>query len=220
MHKQPHARHRLDVHPRRARPQDATVLAPLFAAAFLDDPAMEWVARAGSSRRRGLESFFFRFLGDRAIPAGEVFMTDDASACAIWLPPGVPAWPAGVVSQLQSLPLFLQVCGLGRLARGAALSARMERAHPRESHFYLPFIAVAPRFQGQGLGSAVLNASLQHVDRAGMPAYLENSNPKNAPLYERAGFVARDNIAPRGAPPLIPMWRARRHDDAREGPAA
>jgi ribosomal protein S18 acetylase RimI-like enzyme len=86
----------------------------------------------------------------------------------------------------------------------------MEKAHPREQHFYLFFMAVDPRFQGKGLGSAILEATLRHIDQAGMPAYLENSNPRNARLYERAGFVARNNISPKGAPPLIPMWRTAR----------
>jgi ribosomal protein S18 acetylase RimI-like enzyme len=86
----------------------------------------------------------------------------------------------------------------------------VEEAHPREQHFYLFFMAVDPRFQGKGLGSAILDATLRHIDQATMPAYLENSNPRNARLYERAGFVAWNNISPKGAPPLIPMWRAPR----------
>ena len=44
-------------------------------------------------------------------------------------------------------------------------------------------------------------------DAAGMGAYVESSNPKNATFYERGGFVAPKNIAPDGAPPLIAMWR-------------
>src|SRR5208283_617616 len=92
----------------------------------------------------------------------------------------------------------------------------MERNHPKERHFYLSFIAVAPRLQGLGLGSAVLEATLARVDAAGMPAYLENSNPKNTRLYERHGFVVRKSISPAGAPPLLAMWReakARRNSD-------
>ena len=77
----------------------------------------------------------------------------------------------------------------------------MEKHHPHAPHFYLAFIAVAPRLQGLGLGSALLDATLARIDAAGAAAYLENSNPKNTALYERAGFVARANIAPRGAPP-------------------
>ena len=87
------------------------------------------------------------------------------------------------------------------------MAKAMEENHPHERHFYLSFMAVAPRFQGVGLGSAILETTLKHVDNARMPAYLENSNPKNARLYERAGFVALKNIAPEGAPPLVGMWR-------------
>jgi ribosomal protein S18 acetylase RimI-like enzyme len=85
----------------------------------------------------------------------------------------------------------------------------MEKHHPQERHYYLAFIAVAPRLQGMGLGSALLEATLKRADEKAMPAYLENSNPKNTRLYERCGFIARRNIAPAGAPPLIPMWRPR-----------
>jgi ribosomal protein S18 acetylase RimI-like enzyme len=83
----------------------------------------------------------------------------------------------------------------------------MEKNHPHAPHFYLAFIAAAPRFQGMGLGGALLDATIRKVDEAGAAAYLENSNPKNMKLYERAGFVARKNISPPGAPPLIAMWR-------------
>jgi GNAT superfamily N-acetyltransferase len=100
----------------------------------------------------------------------------------------------------------LRLRGVARLKYGAATSAAMEKNHPRERHFYLLFMAVAPPFQGKGLGSAILEATLKRADELRLPAYLENSNPKNTRLYERAGFVARGNILPEG-PPLIAMWR-------------
>jgi len=134
-------------------------------------------------------------------------MSDDGSACAMWLPPGAPTGPTGFVQQMRSLPLFVKLCGFDRLSRGSAMSDAMRAAHPHESHFYLFFIAVDPALQGQGLGAAILDATLARIDTAGQPAYLENSNPRNARLYERAGFVARNSISPAEAPPLIPMWR-------------
>jgi ribosomal protein S18 acetylase RimI-like enzyme len=60
----------------------------------------------------------------------------------------------------------------------------------------LYFLAVDPALQGMGLGSRILDATLKRIDEMGLPAYLENSNPRNTRLYERAGFVARKNIAP------------------------
>ncbi len=73
------------------------------------------------------------------------------------------------------------------------MGAAMEKHHPHDPHYYLAFIATAPRFQGMGLGSAILESNLaKRIDATGQPpAYLENSNPKNTRLYERNGFVAR-----------------------------
>ena len=194
-------------HPRRARAEDAALLARLFAAAFARDPGFDWIARRGPRRAEGLERFFFWLLQVRAIPFGEVWLANDGSVAAAWLPPDVPATAGGLMEQIRLLPMFLRLCGLPRMARGSAMADAMEKHHPHARHYYLAFIAVAPRLQGMGLGSAILEATLKRADDAGLPAYLENSNPKNTRLYERHGFVRQQNIAPPAAPPLIAMWR-------------
>ena len=196
--------------PRRATIDDSGVLSRLFAAAFTHDPVMDWIARPAPQRARALEQFFFWLLRVRAIPFGEVWMSADASVAAAWLPPGADASPGSFVEQMRLMPLFVRLCGFPRLLRGSAMADAMEKNHPQQKHFYLAFIAVAPRLQGLGLGGAMLEATVKRADEAGVPAYLENSNPKNTRLYERAGFVAGKNIAPKGAPPLLSMWREKR----------
>jgi ribosomal protein S18 acetylase RimI-like enzyme len=64
--------------------------------------------------------------------------------------------------------------------------------------------------QGRGLGSALLEAGLARCDSEGASAYLESSNPKNIPLYERYGFEALGVIEPDDFPPLTPMLRPAR----------
>ena len=196
--------------PRRATENDTAVLSRLFAAAFTTDPVFDWIARPGPRRATALEQFFFWLLKVRAIPYGEVWMSTDASVCAAWLPPESEASPGGFFEQLRLMPMFVRLCGFPRLSRGSAMGDAMEKNHPHAPHFYLAFIAVAPRLQGLGLGGALLETTLKRADEAHMPAYLENSNPKNTRLYERSGFAAGKNIAPAGAPPLIAMWREKR----------
>jgi ribosomal protein S18 acetylase RimI-like enzyme len=191
--------------PRRAKESDAGALSRLLAASFLADPVFDWIARPGRRRAVVMEEFFFWLLRTRALPFGEVWASEGVAA--VWIPPDAPASPGGFFEQLRLLPLFLRLCGLARVRRGSAMGDAMERNHPHEAHFYLAFIAVAPRLQGLGLGSALLEANLKRIDGRGIPAYLENSNVKNTRLYERHGFVARRNIAPHGAPPMIAMWR-------------
>jgi ribosomal protein S18 acetylase RimI-like enzyme len=191
--------------PRRANDSDTAQLSRLLAAAFLADPVFDWIARPGRRRAEVLEAFFFWLLRTRAIPFGEVWLSEGVAA--VWIPPDAPASPGGFFDQLRLLPLFLRLCGLPRFLRGSAMGDAMEKNHPHEAHFYLAFVAVAPRLQGMGLGGAMLEANLKRIDAQGAAAYLENSNPKNARLYERFGFVAARNIAPAGAPPMIAMWR-------------
>jgi ribosomal protein S18 acetylase RimI-like enzyme len=86
----------------------------------------------------------------------------------------------------------------------------MDRYHPKEPHWYLAMIGVDPSRQGQGLGAALLKATLAQVDEQGLPAYLESSNPANLPLYERHGFEVQGEIRPGDGPPIIPMLRPAR----------
>ena len=49
---------------------------------------------------------------------------------------------------------------------------------------------------------------MRQSDEAGMPAYLQASNPANVALYERHGFKVRGAFkAPREGPEVSTMWR-------------
>ncbi len=97
-----------------------------------------------------------------------------------------------------------------RRAEMDALFAKMEEFHPREPHWYLPLIAADPARQGQGLGTALMTAALERIDADGRPAYLESSNPRNIPLYERFGFERIGEIRTETSPVLTPMVRSGR----------
>lgn len=56
-------------------------------------------------------------------------------------------------------------------------------------YWYVGFLAVDPDYQGQGVGCLLLQLVLDKADRDDLPIYLETSNPKNVPWYERFGFV-------------------------------
>ncbi|MFC7479645.1 GNAT family N-acetyltransferase [Luedemannella flava] len=85
--------------------------------------------------------------------------------------------------------------------------------HPHGvDHHYLAMLAVRPDRQGQGLGTAMVEAYHEKLDRDGVGAYLEAAGPRQRRLYERAGY--RDYPGPYqlpdGGPSLFPMWRAPR----------
>jgi len=193
---------------RRATPDDMPRLARLFAAVFAGDPVFAWLSREGRSRHAALERFFLRILKSRTLPHGETWVTANGLAAAAWVPPYATLSTPSLLEDLRMFPTILRLTGVARLPRGAAMAAAMANAHPAEPCFYLAFIGVAPRLQGAGLGSLLLNRTLARVDAARGAAYLENSNPRNLKLYERAGFsVTREIVARRDAPPLFAMWR-------------
>ena len=193
--------------PRRAVMDDAGTLSRLFAAAFVNDPVFDWIARPGAKRAAGMERFFFWLLKSRAIPFGEVWMSEGAAAA--WLPPEAPASPGGFAEQMKLIPLFIRLCGFPRLMRGSAMADAMEKNHPAEPHFYLAFIAVAPRLQGMGLGGALLEATVKRADDGRVPAYLENSNPEHQAVRARGLRHQTKHRACRRLA-LIAMWRPAR----------
>jgi N-acetylglutamate synthase-like GNAT family acetyltransferase len=69
-------------------------------------------------------------------------------------------------------------------------------------------IGVRTALQGQGVGSALMQPTLERAASAGRPTYLEASSERSAALYERLGFVHMDVLElPEGGPPV---WRMRR----------
>ncbi len=94
------------------------------------------------------------------------------------------------------------------MRRFFSLLARMEKSHPAARHYYLFAIGVRPEAQGRGIGSALLRHVLPECDRARVPAYLENTNARNIPLYLRHGFeVTQELTLPFGGPKLWLMLR-------------
>ena len=85
-----------------------------------------------------------------------------------------------------------------------------DQAHPRGvPHFLLSLLATVPEHRGHGCGLRLLTKDLRQIDEAGMPSYLEASNPANVPLYLRHGFEVLDSFTvPEGGPEVFTMWRA------------
>ena len=92
----------------------------------------------------------------------------------------------------------------------AQLFAEMEASRLKEPHWYLPLIAADPARQGQGLGTALMEAAIARIDEDGRPAYLDSSNPRNIPFYERFGFEPIGEIKTRTSPVQVPMVRGGR----------
>jgi ribosomal protein S18 acetylase RimI-like enzyme len=180
--------------------------APTVAAvvlAFGADPAARWT---WPDPNQYLTHFpgFVRVLGGKAFAHESAHYVDGFAGAALWLPPGVHP-------DEDALSSLLQRTSCAQAQKDAALLfEQMERYHPREPHWYLPFIGVDPICQGKGYGAALMQHALVPCDRDSALAYLESSNPKNIPLYERHGFELLGTIQVGTSPPIFPMLRTPR----------
>ena len=187
---------------RRATGRDADVVSEILADGFRRDPVMQWVFGAGVDTV--LKPFFHFMVGEALIPLGATYVSD--SSCAVWTPPEKDPWSRADVGErfLAALDSVLQP---DQLKRMLTLSQVVDEIHPQEAHWYLGMIASRTAAQGTGAGTRMLTHTLQLVDAAGVPAYLESTNPANIPFYLRHGFVAvREAWLPDG-PVLTQMRR-------------
>ena len=171
--------------------------------AFARDPVTRWVWRDPHEYLTRFPPFVEAF-GGKAFPCGSAHRTEEFLGAALWLPPGVQPDEDTMVGMIESTVDPARVPTVFRIFE------QMERYHPAEPHWYLPLIGCDPMAQGRGNGGVLLRHALERVDRDGLPAYLESSNPANVPLYQRHGFEVTGTIQVEGGPAMFPMMRAPR----------
>ena len=168
--------------------------------AFSADPAARWT---WPDPQQYLAHFpnFVKILGGKAFAHGSSYYVDGYAGAALWLPPEVSP-------DEDALMALLQRTGSATAKKDLfAVFEQMGRYHPREPHWYLPFIGTDPSQQGKGYGGALMKHALIPCDRDNKLAYLESSNPRNIPLYERHGFELLGTIQVGASPPIFPMLR-------------
>ena len=84
--------------------------------------------------------------------------------------------------------------------------SRWCRLDPDDPHIHLGPIAVAPELQGQGIGSALMQRYIEHLERERMPGYLETDREENVDFYRKFGFVVAHAEELSGIPTWT-MWR-------------
>lgn len=168
--------------------------------AFVADPATRWV---WPDPQKYLAHFstFAKAFGGRAFANESAYYLADYAGAALWLPPNVHPDVDTLIALLQN------TASDEAQGDGPAVFEKMGSYHPSEPHWYLPLLGVDPLRHGKGLGSALMHHALLRCDRDNKPAYLESSNPKNIPFYERHGFELLGTIQVGTSPPIFPMLR-------------
>ncbi len=187
---------------RIASPEDRDAIADTLLLSFSTDPCVRYIFPTPQAFTANWPTFVLA-MGGRGLEHGAGFITEDDAAAALWLPPGIEPDLETMLGLLASAPPE-------KLPVVAEVGEQIRSFHPQEPHWYLAAVGVDPARQGEGLGSALIKAGLRLCDEQGLPAYLESSNPRNVPLYERHGFEVIGLVQPADYPPLYPMLRPAR----------
>ena len=192
---------------RAASADEIDALGTVLGAAFDADPVINWLVRQDEERQSSIEALFREVTRHAYFPEGETYLAtndDEPLGAAVWRPPGVGEPPP--IPEIDRL--FDDITDdIGR-RRSRQIGELVEARHPTERHRYLYAIGVRPEIQGSGAGSALMRSGLDLCDAEGTPAYLENTNERNLPFYERHGFGVRERVQlPDGGPSVWLMWR-------------
>jgi len=182
---------------------DIDTVADLIAESFGHMPVIHYLV-PDTARRRAVSRDWYRLFVEHAIGgAGQVVITEEGSAAAVWFDRTGPAdEPDGYQKRLAEL-------AGDYLPHFEHLDRQMDANHPAGAHWHLLFLAVHPEWWRQGLGSILMNHTHARLDADGIPAYLEATSERNRALYRRHGYgdMNPPTIAVTDDIPLYRMWR-------------
>jgi GNAT superfamily N-acetyltransferase len=186
---------------RVATERDLGAVTEVLTAAFESDPVWGWAF----PDRADLE-VWWRFYIRSALRFPWVWVLGDFAAVSMWIPPGEAELTVEEEAQVE--PMITELVG-SRAPQVTELLERFDSSHPEHPpHYYLSLLGIDPVRRGQGHGMALLEQNLATIDAEGLPAYLESSNPKNDPRYERRGFRRIGEFArPDEQLTVATMWR-------------
>ena len=181
-------------------PHDGQRAIDTIVLAFAADPVERWMYPRAGDYLRHFRAFVEAFAGP-ALADGTASMLDDFAAVALWLGPGSQPDGETIVSVLMDSVAADQQDDV------LVVLEQMDAMHPTSAHWYLPWLAVDPGRQRDGLGGRLLDLGLRRVDRDGVPAYLETPNPRTIAFYERRGFQVTGQARSGDCPPITAMMR-------------
>jgi GNAT superfamily N-acetyltransferase len=175
-----------------ATPADRDQVVNTVVEAFHADPAFRYFFPDNDTYAAHAAEFT-RYLFDRRVQLGSVWVALGGAVAALWDPPA----PTMDTSPTRVAALDLPADVLQRIDRYDSV---VHGLLPSEPHWYLGVLATRPDHAGRRLGRWLMGAGVTTAHAQGMPACLETTNPANVELYRREGWQVLDQVAGEGIP--------------------
>lgn len=191
-----------DIVIRKLTNADVDATADVLANAFADNPAYVWMHPRATTRASDQRAFFERNLRWH-LPLDLTWVATrglEIVGSSTLEPPGgvrggvreaVAHWLVPTVRD-QGLRTFLRTAAAGR-----EFGERYRALVKGTQYYHLHAIAVAPDYQGNGVGTRLVAVTLEECERLlardSAPVVLSTQRERNLPLYRRAGFVLKEH---------------------------
>jgi ribosomal protein S18 acetylase RimI-like enzyme len=197
---------------RLARGDEIDAAARVLCDAFADEPGLNYWLRQGRAKDRARRTFFDAAVRDIVHPKRALWVAErdhSLMGAAIWLGAGQEAYDFAFWRLPFVSARILGAAGVAGVVKALALTEKLKDHYPKAPHAHLAYLGVAPRAQGQGVGSAILKHTLAAFDASRTPALLEATLDRNVALYQRHGFEIVHELQLPDLHARI-MWRAPR----------
>lgn len=161
----------------------------MLARAFADDPLTRLLS-PDPARRESKSRWYFSAVARYGLAFGEVWTIGDGDGVAIWWAPEY-VMPSAARAAYVGFEEGPSVLGIDVWERSLEVGWMVGDVHQQsisEPHWYLNILGVRPECQGAGLGSKLLMAMLERLDRERLPVYLDTGTLENVAFYQRRGF--------------------------------
>ena len=187
---------------RLLRGKELAQAARLVGRAMRDNPANVAVFRMQNAEHRSIAMghFFVPVLGgiyQRGLVLGAFRSNGLVGICGMTRPGFCRPGP---IEKVRAFPKAMIGNSIGAPLRILHWVGEWARRDPAEPHWHLGPVAVEPSLQGQGIGTAMLNAFCALVDGTCAFSYLETDKRENIRLYERFGFTVVESAEVLGVP--------------------
>ena len=91
-------------------------------------------------------------------------------------------------SILWDIKLVVNCIGIGNISKVLKRESEIKKNHPDFPFIHLWYIGVDPNAQGKGHGTRLIQEIITDSKKLNLPIYLETSNTRNFPFYEKSGF--------------------------------
>ncbi|MEM9509689.1 MAG: N-acetyltransferase [Cyanobacteria bacterium P01_E01_bin.35] len=185
--------------------------ASILANAFDNDPVLRYLTPKESQPRVNALRWFFSTSLEQVSIYRHIYTTsDDFKGVAAWIPPEHSTEDHYSLSEADLAEFNLKL-GSSKAERFKSFFSILDERQKQDApqpHWYLYLLGVSSAYQGQKIGSSLIQPILKQADQNGFYCYLVTTTERGVSFYQKHGFeVAWMGETFAGSPHIWTMTR-------------